>query len=586
MMHQPFHSSSTHQLRPSRQALDRRTDLIWCTALFLAALGLYTLNLDSLALRDWDEATVAQVAREIAQGRFLPQLDTPIESLRWLFPTLDGQPYWNKPPLLHTLIALCFRVWGEHEWTARLPGALLSAATVPLLFVTVRELWQRRLEAIFSSLVLLTWLPVVRLGRLAMLDGAIVCFFVLAINFVLRSRRDLRYALGFGGAIALMCLTKGLLGVCLGGLLLIFLAWDTPRLLWQPWFWYGVGLGSFPAVIWYALQIQQYGSEFFGVHFGTQAINRLWSVVEANQGAPWYVAYYAIELLKYGFPWLLFAAAGMGWAWQQRQFGWGRLLLVCGGGYFALISLMQTKLPWYVLPLYPILAIAAGVRLAPLWRWLNPYSSTDPQAKFPRFWWLFLLTLAIGVGTAIGIDLRLPTPTFTPQTYLTLFCLLCTLGLASWRMQAQDSQCLIVLIWGMYLTLLTFVTSDGWLWELNEAYPVRSVAMLVKQYLPPDRPIVVVDTVNRPSLNYYAGRAIETLDSETFARRWQAEANLCVLAAPELHQALPSNFFPHSAPSIAAPVPPSDHLAARLIAEVPNHPENLAAGWQLWCRDR
>jgi hypothetical protein len=37
------------------------------------------VGLGNLPLRDWDEATIAQVAKEISQ--------TPLEQLRWLFPS-------------------------------------------------------------------------------------------------------------------------------------------------------------------------------------------------------------------------------------------------------------------------------------------------------------------------------------------------------------------------------------------------------------------------------------------------------------------------------------------------------------------
>ncbi|MFM8310204.1 MAG: ArnT family glycosyltransferase, partial [Microcystis aeruginosa] len=64
-------------------------------ALLTAALTIYLVGLGNLPLRDWDEATIAQVAKEISQP--------PLEQLRWLFPSLWGDPYLNKPPLIHSL---------------------------------------------------------------------------------------------------------------------------------------------------------------------------------------------------------------------------------------------------------------------------------------------------------------------------------------------------------------------------------------------------------------------------------------------------------------------------------------------------
>ena len=507
---------------------DRRADRRWLISLTIAALVLYTLNLGNAALRDWDEATVAQVAHEIATA--------PGQTLTWLFPTLQGQPYWNKPPLMHWVIALCFRLFGEQEWVARLPGALCGALTVPALYAIVRELLPRRLEAMLTSLVFLTWLPVVRHGRLAMLDAAIVLLFVIAIGLTLRSRRDLRYSLGLGAVIGGMCLTKGLLGICLGGLLLGFLLWDTPRLLRQPWFWYGIFTGSLPAWAWYAAQVQRYGGDFVRVHGGAQAVDRLVSSVESNGGS---VGYYAIELLKYGWPWLLFAIPGMVWAWQNRQFGWGRLLVVCGGGYGLIISLMQTKLPWYIMPLYPILAIAAGVRLADLWQ--SGHSTGVPiplTQRYPRGWVWGLLTLTIAMIGVLSLDLvstLSARPTLLSwHLQVTVLCVAMTFGLAAWRIAQRDAQFIVVLVWGTYVSLMSLVTSEHWLWELNENYPVRPVATVIRDIVPDDRPLLVIDQYPRPSLAYYAQRPIQTVTPEHWHDRWQSETRLCLLAPAKI----------------------------------------------------
>ncbi len=129
---------------------------------------LFSINLGELPLRDWDEGTVAQVAREIWRA--------PAGSMRWLYPMLGGVPYHNKPPLMHLLIAWTYSLLGVNEWTTRLPGAMLTAISVPLLYCIGREIFRQRWAAIYSALIYLTMLPVVRHGRLAMLDGAVICF--------------------------------------------------------------------------------------------------------------------------------------------------------------------------------------------------------------------------------------------------------------------------------------------------------------------------------------------------------------------------------------------------------------------------
>jgi 4-amino-4-deoxy-L-arabinose transferase-like glycosyltransferase len=106
------------------------TDKLWMLAFLLAAVLIFGLNLGGVALRDWDEGIAAQVSREIWRG-----------NLHWLYPTIDSVPYLNKPPLVHWLIGLCFSAGGVSELTARLVPAMLTAASVPMLYAIGRELF-------------------------------------------------------------------------------------------------------------------------------------------------------------------------------------------------------------------------------------------------------------------------------------------------------------------------------------------------------------------------------------------------------------------------------------------------------------
>ncbi|MGH2413043.1 MAG: ArnT family glycosyltransferase, partial [Microcystaceae cyanobacterium] len=268
--------SSRNKLRQE----ERWLDLLWIAGLLLAALVIFGINLGNLPLRDWDEGTVAQVAKEIWRS--------PASNSSWLFPTLWGEPYFNKPPLVHNLIALAYSLAGVNEWTARLPGALLTACSVPLLYQLGREIFPVRFPALLSALVYLTLLPVVRHGRLAMLDGAVLFFGIFMMFCVLRSRRDLRWSLGVGLGLALIGLSKGIVALLLGVIALIFLAWDTPRLLTSVYFWLGVFLGSTPVMAWYTAQWVHYGQPFIKAGIVDQSFRRVHEDVEAHGGPLWY----------------------------------------------------------------------------------------------------------------------------------------------------------------------------------------------------------------------------------------------------------------------------------------------------------
>jgi 4-amino-4-deoxy-L-arabinose transferase-like glycosyltransferase len=488
-----IYNQLTKQLRISPR--NRQADLLWLIFWTISALFLYTWQLGNVALRDWDEGIVAIVAREISRSS--------VADLTWLFPKyLGGAAYLNKPPLMHGLIALMYRVFGVSEWTTRFPGATLSALSVPLLFTLTRELFHQRLPAILAAGVYLTYLPMVRQGRLAMLDGAIVCFFLLMLNCLLRSRRDLRWSLGIGIGIGLMCLTKGLLGVLLGAIGLLFLLWDTRRILRSGYFWWGLALGALPVLVWYGSQVWHYGWGYIQIHFLDQAIDRVAQSVEKNGQPVWF---YLWELFKYGAIWLVFLPLGIRLGWRDRNLSWVRLISIWLGGYLTIISAMQTKLPWYAMPLYPGISIVIAVALTHLWS--PPFKFVQQTIWLPyRKVWLsiFSILLLVGVGGLVY---------YTRIAFagdLALVCLLLTLTIFSTLVLVarHDRQFILVLIWGTYLTLFALVSSKHWNWELAEQYPVKPVAAFVAQYSPTQQAIYTTSPLFRPSLDFYSDRPV------------------------------------------------------------------------------
>ena len=489
-----FEQQSSMRVGQSRAG---RLDRLWALGLWLAALPLYWVNLGGPALRDWDEGTVAQVAREIAQmGR------SPAEFWQALLhPTLWNQAYVNKPPLMHGLIALLFSAFGESEWTARLPGAMLTALSVPLLYLIGRELWATRRPALFGALAYLTLLPVVRHGRLAMLDGAILCFYLLTVLAGLRSRRDVRWSWGIGLGIGLMCLTKGALGLLLGGLLLGFLAWDTPRLWRSGHLWAGLGLGLAPAVAWYSNQALGGAEDFVQRGLGEQTFSRLWKPVENHRGS---VLYYVGELLEWGWPWLMFLPWGIRQAWRERSLSWGKLALVLGGGYFGVISLARTKLPWYIMPLYPLVALAVAPVLAEAWNrfggaGIGPFT----PGRSPKIW-LGLLLLLSAVAAAGGFYFLTQGQESELVLIVPLALLAVGMALSAWRLWRRDALWIVLLAWSWYVAIFALMASPLWVFELSEAEPIKPMASAIRTAPDASLPVYTTNPIERPSLSFYS----------------------------------------------------------------------------------
>lgn len=501
---------------------------LWLVGLLLGAMVLFGIQLGDLPLRDWDEGTVAQVAKEIWLA--------PESQMGWLFPTLWGEPYLNKPPLVHGLIALAYSLGGVSEWTARLPGAMLTAISVPLLYSVGREIFPSRLPAIFAALIYLTLLPVVRHGRLAMLDGAVLCFEILMIWCLLRTRRDRGWALGVGISFGLICLTKGIMGLLVGAIAFIFIAWDTPRLLKSVDLWAGLILGSVPVIAWYSAQWLHYNQDFINTGIMEQSLNRIWSAVENHRAPPWY---YLIEILKYPWPWLLFCWLGLQQAWKNRNWSWGKLIVVWSIVYLVCVSLMATKLPWYIIPIYPALALAGGSEAAQIYNWPSSHN-------YPRYWSMILLFISL-VAVASGFYFVFKYNS-EPFLGLVMTSIALTMGIAIVLLERQDRQFIPLLCWGMYISLLLFFCSPHWIWELNEAYKVKPIAIEISK-LPPNITVYTSFDYERPSLNFYSGRqvlpspqqkldelaiqfpdfSVEELKLKWLSIHWEQEAQPCLL---------------------------------------------------------
>ncbi|MEM9980620.1 MAG: phospholipid carrier-dependent glycosyltransferase, partial [Cyanobacteria bacterium P01_D01_bin.2] len=282
----------------------------------------------------------------------------------------------------------------------------------------------------------------------------------------------------------------------------------------------GLALGCLPVALWYGAQLLRYGEVYWQGHFVAQSFERVTSAIEEHQQPPWY---YLLELLKYSWPWLILWPGGVWLAWRQRQRPLGQLVLVGTGIYLGAISLMGTKLPWYIVPLYPFVALTVGGYLHH--RWQRP----------PR-WATGLLGLiavvALGGGVYLGVVDRQPT--------LIVIGIVLGLGtaLATGQLWRRQSRWCLTLMAGLYLTLLLLVGSDFWLWELNEAYAVKPVAQLVNQYVPPGAEVVTTFSYGRPSLNFYCDRNVPPLSGQALLDRWP-EDNLYVLAEAHHLETLP-----------------------------------------------
>ena len=482
-------------------------EYFYLSGLFVAASILFLINLAGLPLLDPDEAVLAQVAKEIYQST---------ESWSGIFPSLWNEPYLDTPPLVHNLVAIAYKIAGVNELTTRFPGALLGAVSTILVYSVGREIFVARLPALFSALVYLTCLPVVRFSRLATLDGPLLCFEILTIWAVLRSRRDLRWAAGAGLGWSLMSLTKGLFGVQILLLALLFLLWDTPRLLTSAYFWTGLAIGSLPCLAWYLAQWLRYGDLE-----SADLINLVMSQTAAvNIGLGLPISYYLLQSLQYFVPWSVVMFAGLKSIEPNLHWGWGKLLAVWLGGYIVIGFLLLERNYWFVLPLYPALALAAG-------RELSRIRNLPSYVAYPQMWVIgfsLMAILAASAGLYWGINNYV-------DFYLPFICgsLCVTFGATAVAISQRDSQFIPLLFWGLFVSMFLLFVSPHWIWEMKAITSVKPIAEFIRQHTPPKATIYSSMSNARPSLNFYSDRQVIPQSIEELEQHWQQNSAVYLL---------------------------------------------------------
>ena len=307
-------------------------------------------------LRNWDEATYAQVAKEIVQGG------------GWLTFHYEWQPWLEKPPLFLWAVASSFSVFGISETSARAVAATAALALVFVVF-SIAELQYDRMVACVAVAILLSTLLFVQSARAVMLDTPLTLLLYLSMYAYLRADRGSpRWWYVAGVSVACAVLLKGaaaIVGPAAIGLAAV-LDGRASGVMRSRQVWGAAGLALLLTIPWHVLMYHRHGQVFLDVYLRHHTVNRVTEAIVANSGGPWF---YFQQLMERGAPWsylfpaaVLFAVANPGH--RQRS----HVLLSFVAVVFGLYSVAQTRLWWYIVPTAPALAILTGGMLAAAWR--------------------------------------------------------------------------------------------------------------------------------------------------------------------------------------------------------------------------
>src|SRR5207247_3115593 len=184
--------------------------LLVATAIFLGCIA------SPPSLMDDVDAANAQVARNM------------LASGDWVTPHLNGVPDMEKPPLQYWLIALSYGVFGVHDWSARLPLALVA---ITLCWLTARfGAWAfGNPIGVYTGLSLATCVGLFLFTRFLIPDAVLTCTVTMAMWSFLRALdaqepHPRRWAFLLAVSLGLGVLAKGLLGLIVpGGAAVVYL---------------------------------------------------------------------------------------------------------------------------------------------------------------------------------------------------------------------------------------------------------------------------------------------------------------------------------------------------------------------------
>ncbi len=365
--------------------------------LLLAAWAALCLpNLGGPSLWDIDEGNNSEAAREMWR------------SGNWIVPTCNYRLRTDKPALLYWLQAAGYSLFGPGEFTARLPSALAALAAILAVYELGRRLFNAA-AGLTAGLLLGGAVLFCVAAHFANPDSLLNACSLFALLFFWCD-----YAAGRDGwspwsaaAAGLAVLAKGPVGLLLPATAaFLFLLWRGElRRLWSKRLLTGLLVFLAAAAPWYGWVAAETKGQWTAGFFLNHNLGRFTGMME-NHGGPF--LYYVGVLIAGCAPWCVFFSLT---AWYAARQAWpGKnpppgapgdrpavQFLICWiAVYFIFFSASSTKLPNYILPLYPAVALLTA-RFLDRWR----RGEVRPPA------WLVASNLAcmamIGVGVAVGL---------------------------------------------------------------------------------------------------------------------------------------------------------------------------------------
>lgn len=454
------------------------------------------------------------------ESRYMQATSQMLDSGNYVDVRFQDKPRYLQPAGIYWLEALSVKIAHPNSyrevWPYRIPSLLAAVGSV-LLTVWIGSLLFDSYIGLLAGLFLAVSVLLMAEGRMATIDTTLLFFILLAQSSVAKawlSRLSVQklpfyVAVIYWGAIGCGLMLKGpviLIPTLLTPLILALIQKD------KSW-WkhlrpgYGWLISVCIALPWcLAIAIVSHG-QFFTNAVGTNFLGKVASGQQAHGLPP---GYYLLVFLIAFWPGSLFTAWSLPFIWMERKTESVKFLLCWIVPHWVVFESIATKLPHYVMPTYPAIAILTS---AALWKisekWRGPVSIWGKGL----FYFYMILWALVGVILAVGSIFwaHFMTGEWFYAAIIGAVTVLCLIGYAVYCIYEHNIQkaslisilaALIVYI-ELFVILIPFLQSE-WL-----SYKIARTVNFLK---PCQETVLASASYSEPSLVFLVGKETQLIN--------------------------------------------------------------------------
>ncbi|MCX7020009.1 MAG: glycosyltransferase family 39 protein [Candidatus Sumerlaeota bacterium] len=463
---------------------------------------------------DRDESRYAEASRAMVAGG------------DWIVPHFNGGIRYDKPVFIYWMIGGAMKCFGITEYAVRFPAAIAGAIVVTLVFFMALSMGGGLGGASAAAAIIMTCPLLAVMFKSGSTDAVLLLTIVgaLALHWW-QTKCGFSWwrHLAFWIVLGVSALVKGPPGVVVIGSAVILhriLCWIAkrrhPTECHQPhspaagktWGRTFVGLATFLVVTlpWVVTAWRQTNGDFFMVAIRKHAIAHTASALEGHDGP---VFYYLPVLCGALFAALPLVFASIPYGWRQRSQPQWKLLWCWLASAFIIFSFMRTKLPHYICPAIPALALMAGLLFGAACR-----GGLAARGTVGTICWRFGIAMVILVGGVACAALAyapmhenisvmiLPAAVMATLTALTTF----VAAIYWWRYRAV----LALTVSSVGLLLNLGVGIYAMLPAIEPLRPSKNIVEFIKKVAPPETTLAAVQ-YQEPSLVFYWGGLVNMI---------------------------------------------------------------------------